>query len=105
MLRRRNRPRSVCSTKGDGGGSGASCVISIGGGTEEAPNLPERPNVPVGVRARGRGLRSSLAFSSCATTGFCARLLAVMRAGRAGASWASLLGTCNSTAATAGAWE
>ena len=70
VLRRRRRPRSVCSTSGDGGGSGAPKVTSIGGGMEAAPSRPDRPKVPVGVRARGRELRSSFEFNSCATTGF-----------------------------------
>lgn len=101
VLRRRSRPRSVCSTIGDAGGSGASTEVSIAGGMEDPPSLPDRPNVPVGVRARGRPW-STFEFNSCATTGFCARLLAVMRAGRMGASLLALLVVGISTAATAG---
>lgn len=70
VLRTRGRPPSLNS---------ALSAASVG-----APSRPVLPNVPVGVLARGlpRSSFSEVGLRSCATTGFRARLLAVMRAGR-----------------------
>lgn len=71
VLRTRGRPPSLRSPA-------VGSVASAG-----APVRLDRPNVPVGVLARGlpRSSFSDVGLRSWATTGFSARLLAVIRAG------------------------